>query len=78
MFFRYFYKSKPEKTQSLTCYLYWIMLLANYFTENIHILTFIAFSKGEHSETKCYMCDDVMEPENCRTTGYCEIDEVMI
>nr|XP_034322090.1 integumentary mucin C.1-like isoform X3 [Crassostrea gigas] len=31
---------------------------------------------GEHSGPKCYMCDDVIEPENCRTTGYCKIDEL--
>ena len=23
------------------------------------------------------MCDDVIEPENCRTTGYCDMDEVI-
>uniref|UniRef100_K1PS03 Ig-like domain-containing protein n=1 Tax=Magallana gigas TaxID=29159 RepID=K1PS03_MAGGI len=29
----------------------------------------------ERSEPKCYMCDDVIQPENCRTTGYCDLDE---
>nr|XP_034322096.1 integumentary mucin C.1-like isoform X9 [Crassostrea gigas] len=33
-------------------------------------------TSGEHSGPKCYMCDDVIETENCRTTGYCKIDEL--
>ena len=40
----------------------------------IHISFFFS---DERAEPKCYMCDDVIEPENCRTTGYCDIDEVI-
>lgn len=41
------------------------------------LILFLCFlQQDERSEPKCYMCDDVIKPENCRTTGYCDLDEV--
>lgn len=41
------------------------------------LILFLCFlQQDERSEPKCYMCDDVIKPENCRTIGYCDLDEV--
>lgn len=70
-------QNQKKKTPSLTCYLtesrYLLTIFRKYPHSNIHLFLL----QGEHSGPKCYMCDGVIEPDNCRTIGYCEMDEVI-